>query len=368
MSRVKPFSQLTMILVLVWSVLFHLASGRYVSRFVDSSQTIPVVFTCVVDDAKTSLQCTLEAQIQAWLAVGYSPQQTMVGTNAYIATPGSGVSWHQITDASLDGLGSALPLASGASGSVFQNSTHTVLKFSQPYTTKASSSSFSADSTGASQLSYAIGYSNALTDDGHQQEACFDINFLTGKVEEVAPPEPTWVIVHAGLMVFSWALLFPIGALFPRLLRTVLRSVFQVKSLTSHRNVQLLGFFCVLGAFILSVKNVAEHFKGTHQILGLIAVVLMTLQVLLAFVANNKFVHRFIGYVVLAVSAVTIYFGLKNHLKNNTHIHHIFVISTIAAYAFSVLVFLLAGCNSLKQNRAQQSKTDQHEPLLQEEA
>src|SRR5690606_30884288 len=125
--------------------------GKYVSQFVDN-QPIPLVFSCTVDDAKTILQCTLEAGALAWVAVGYSPQQDMVLTHAITGTPSNGaVVWYDISDYSLQGLGPALSLDSGSSASIMQNSTHTVLKFTQPYLT-ASTSSGSAipmDSTGS---------------------------------------------------------------------------------------------------------------------------------------------------------------------------------------------------------------------------
>eukprot|EP00475_Leptophrys_vorax_P007920 TRINITY_DN15061_c0_g1_i1.p1 TRINITY_DN15061_c0_g1~~TRINITY_DN15061_c0_g1_i1.p1 ORF type:complete len:356 (-),score=56.52 TRINITY_DN15061_c0_g1_i1:49-1116(-) len=352
-------------LVLVLSVLaLRGVCGEYVSNYQDTSQSIAVSLGCTVDDSETTLSCVLTARAIGWLAFGYCPQQTMSGTSAYIATPANNkIAWYEITDSSVSGLGNPYTLASGTTGSWMQNSTHTVLSISQPYVTNvASTTAIPADKNGNTQLAYAIGISNGLTDDGHQQYGIFDIGFLTGKVEELPITHTdAWKIVHAGMMIFCWSFLFPLSMQIPRLLRDALRKTLGLKSITTHRNLQVVGFFLAVGAFVLALKNVSSHFKGAHGILGLIVICFLTMQVLLAFlVPTFKLAHRVLGYSMFIASTVGIYLGMQ-FVKEDVDLHRALLISAVFGYVINALV-LLSGCYFLKQS--QQSDPRETKSLL----
>lgn len=131
-------------------------------------------------------------------------------------------------------------------------------------------------------------------------------------------------IVHAVLMCTGWCVLLPLGVLFARFGRsksptTGPRAWWFIR----HQVFQYSGLACVIAGLAVAVyMKTGDHFTRLHEKLGLAVMICAVLQPLNAWIRPPprpltlwrklwSFWHQSVGYGVLGVAYVTIYFGLR---------------------------------------------------------
>jgi hypothetical protein len=153
-----------------------LNGAQYLLSYSDANLGVSNSLVCKVDAAKTTLNCTFSVNQVAWIALGYSPNLVMSGTNALIAINGV-VQWYvNVPNYATPSNGASLP--SGMTASISQNSSWTVMTFSQPFTTNtASTSAIVSGTDGLTKLAFAVGSSNTFAQHSFKDTAT--VNVLT---------------------------------------------------------------------------------------------------------------------------------------------------------------------------------------------
>jgi hypothetical protein len=131
-------------------------------------------------------------------------------------------------------------------------------------------------------------------------------------------------IVHAVLMGVGWCVLLPLGVLFARFGRNKSpKTGPKAWWFLRHQVFQYTGLACVLAGFAVAIyMKAGNHFSRLHEKLGLAVVICAVLQPLNAWIRPApkpvtlwrkvwSFWHQSVGYCVLGVAYVTMYFGLQ---------------------------------------------------------
>lgn len=285
----------------------------------------------------TVAKMALESPHQdGWAALGFG--DTMVGSTAIIATTKAangigvfllgGFSPDQITEypdgvsgsgGSRRRLSDASPEFTISDASIERTDGRLVARFSRAY-----DDSFRGDATIAAIAAYHS--SDAALAQTHEQRTKGLGLSLTGGAITVAedniPKLRQW---HAGLMLLSWGVLLPLGAIMAATLKT-----FGPKSMwfQLHRATQTLGLLLATVGFFLAVAKFDSLPSGdSHKRFGIVVMVLGWLQPINALVRPHppesgekptvlrrvwEFVHHVVGWVCVGLAVSTIVQGLSH--------------------------------------------------------
>lgn len=157
----------------------------------------------------------------------------------------------------------------------------------------------------------------------HVAQGANRVNFMSCQVTAVGVPRV--YIIHAVLMGVGGGVLLPLGVMFARFGRNQQPATGpKAWWFVRHQAIQYTGVACILAGFAVAVNmKDGRHFTRLHERLGLAVVVGVVLQPLNALVRPSatlplsiarqvwSLCHRVLGYGVLVLAAVTIYFGLR---------------------------------------------------------
>lgn len=201
---------------------------------------------------------------------------------------------------------------------------------------------------------------------------------------EFVLPVDSLLVAHVVCMLLSWGCLLPLGVLWARNLRESSRKVGGTPVwFAGHRLIQSIGWLLQLMGFvfILAFKK-GSHFKLTHEILGLVVVVIGSLQPLNAQLrhfscvghpvaggtrsAGRKaweIVHKGLGYSAVAMGMANIILG-PIHASNLGFDRGLVLGAGICAGLF--LAILICGGVTLEVRRAcgdgvKKDKQEQHQ-------
>ncbi|KAL8996380.1 MAG: hypothetical protein Q9169_004103 [Polycauliona sp. 2 TL-2023] len=155
--------------------------------------------------------------------------------------------------------------------------------------------------------------------------------------------------LHAAAMAGTFVLIFPIGAFYKMVMRNV----------RWHWITQTLGLVIVLigaglGLGMSHYYNRSKHFNSTHQIIGLVVVVLVILQASLGSLHHRIFkaqqratimgmIHRFLGLAVICLGVINGVSGFE--LASASHHHRAYAI------AIALVIVILFGLGVLLTRR-----------------
>jgi len=121
----------------------------------------------------------------------------------------------------------------------------------------------------------ALGTTRSLSAHAPDDRQPANINFVTGSSAVVTDARR---VVHGLLMIFSWGVMLPIGALIARH-----KLALGANWWPAHPAIQASAYFLSVVAFILAIIMVdSNHFGSVHQAFGLIVTILGMIQVVIA--------------------------------------------------------------------------------------
>jgi hypothetical protein len=297
---------------------------------------------------------TVRRGSDAWLAFGFAQGDAVSmtsggrGSDVFVCTVGE-VRRYWVTSFSLPGSGVVVP-----DSECNQVNGRTEMTFTR---TLAAGSQENAITQGVSQAIYAFGTpgQTAVAQHTGTNRGGASINYFEGGVTESKLKAPAQLYLHLAFMVTSWGGLLPLGATAARLLRnTPGQSQGPPKAwFVLHRGLQSLGWLLQLLGFGFAIWFVQEngtHFISAHANLGLVVVVLGTLQPLNALVRPHatpegekkstgrlvfEVVHKGLGWVAVACGFVNCILGIV--LLNNRRYETVTVAVAAALTALCIL-------------------------------
>ncbi|KAJ3312827.1 S-methyl-5-thioribose-1-phosphate isomerase [Boothiomyces sp. JEL0838] len=161
-------------------------------------------------------------------------------------------------------------------------------------------------------------YGEPFTFHQPNHRGAFQINFITGTVEEVTVPNFTLKQIHGFTMMFVWVFLFPAGAFYARYFRSI-RGWLVVKI-----GIQFSGVVLVMTAMVIVVASIVVYGAGC-SISGTVILSLLAVQITLGILSrlglqmeslessriNIKAFHRIAGYMIMAAGIIQSSFGLR---------------------------------------------------------
>jgi hypothetical protein len=171
---------------------------------------------------------------------------------------------------------------------------------------------------------FAVGFSDTLAYHGPNRAAA-TINFGSGKAQAASvntgsKTDRRW---HGSLMFVAFFVLFPIGIFIAAYLKPIGVWWFRL-----HVLIQIIAILVAYAGFITIVqwtsKQQLEHFRATHQRLGLTIIILVTITPFLGMLADMlwkpdrkgrplfpDYTHWLFGYVTVLLAWINVYLGLK---------------------------------------------------------
>lgn len=231
-----------------------------------------------------------------WIGFGFSAKGRMVNTTAIIGLPNQPNSNTNPGKYYLGGkLQSAVQLVESdrqtlMNASIYQNDTHTVLKFTKHLVEFDETTISPTDSNIAI---FAVGYGNSLSQHKIRGDIvlsltpCGDNSSLTVNVMNTESPNKTLWVIHGVLMSVAFGVLIPIGISF-----SMLRHLFKMSDggvwFNYHMNINMFAVLCIIGAFAIAIYNInyetidgesPYHFKNVrHRTVGLTVFLIIVLQ------------------------------------------------------------------------------------------
>lgn len=158
--------------------------------------------TWTVDGDDATVRMTFDGS--GWISLGRAEQAgAMIGGEALIGQPGSGVAWYSMSTKELSGV-TRTDATVQTGSNIVQIDGKTVLTTSWP------------TGAGAQQLLWAVGLSNTLSVVGHggSLRGGMLIDFATGDTKSsVNHKKHIAMIIHGALMMLGWGILLPLGIL-----------------------------------------------------------------------------------------------------------------------------------------------------------
>lgn len=240
-----------------------------------------LTFKWELTDDDTAIEAELVYEGTAWVAFGWNADGKMVGAEAIVGKPAD--TTDKVAQYHMVGKSDKNDVKKDAqqdlvSSSLVQSGGKTTLKFKRKLNTGDSEDKVltaDADTT----CVYAYGSSNTFA--CHAARGSIDINLATG---EAKTSVSAMVVLHGASMTLAWGILAQWGVAMVRFhpsRKEAAPADGKVATwFTLHRNLQAAAVGFALLGFVLAVVMVGTgpHFRGLHEIVGLVVTILAVLQ------------------------------------------------------------------------------------------
>jgi hypothetical protein len=285
--------------------------------------------TATLSADKTTIKFTITAKAQVWIALGVSPSGTMTDDGKgsdVIACSGKSVMRYWVTEKSTPTGGVVVPDAVCT-----QENGMSTMTFTRNAAATAQQHPIAVQ--GDTIFIWAYGDQTAtFTGTKHKNRGSlkYDVSTGQGGVTTLSPEVTLWL--HMLAMLVAWGALLPFGVTFARYMRKHHDAKLWF---TVHRTCQYIGWACQLLGFIMAIvyvsKSGGSNFSGSyvyHKIIGLIVVILGTLQPLNAYFRPHphpdidasrgcddartcwEFLHKTCGLTAIALGAFNVFSGV----------------------------------------------------------
>lgn len=272
------------------------------------------VHWAVDDTAQTVSMAVVAERTSGWVAVGFSPDGQMTGSDAVIGWSGGGSSvlMYEMSGRRVSGVNEISGQVSDTSISVEDG--RTTMTFTRSLATP------SALPLDSATFLWAVGPSEGLSQHAGGDRGAFPLALSGSAAGALAIPNIAFVqLAHGLCMLIGWGLLLPIGAAMAVLKERVGAPLwFQL-----HRGLQVVGLLVAIVGFSLAVANF-ESDLGAHGTLGITVMVLGLFQPINGVLRPHKdkdgahtsrkralweATHKGVGWLTLALAAPTIALG-----------------------------------------------------------
>ncbi len=250
-----------------------------------------------IKPTNSTIQVEISADKSAWLGFGVNSEGLMLDSDAVIGSPSLDVAKYRLYAKDPSGVRKLEDSRQTLVESTFnQDSQSSSMIFTMLLNDDGSDDVISIEES--TTFIYAVGYTNDLT--GHSESGSITLSLNDPCKDDIpsstnsAKPFKKHLFVHGIAGIIAFGILIPIAILSVRLRKWLDCTTFG-KSKTwfvVHSSLMSLSFILVVPIFALAVniriKKGSAHFQGSHEIIGVLLLVLITIQLLLGILRPRK--------------------------------------------------------------------------------